>query len=187
MKETEFKNDNKSIILYFLDEMRYGLMTNVRRSWSRVGERAVLRHQQAFANRYLFSAVAPLIGKSFHLMGIDEMDTEAEVVFLRELKKQHPNENVVLVWDNAPCHRSKRLREIPGLAIIQLPSYSPKLNPTERFFEEIRRSTANVVFEEISGIETQITTAVNSWSENLEAMKQLLGYGWIKEQCLGVV
>ena len=67
-------------ILYFSDEMRYGLMSNMRRSWSQIGKRAVLPHQQAFANRYLFSVVAPLSGDSFHLLGIDEMDTEAEFV-----------------------------------------------------------------------------------------------------------
>lgn len=101
-------------ILYFSDEMRYGLMSNMRRSWSQIGKRAVLPHQQAFANRYLFSAVAPLSGDSFHLLGIDEMDTEAEFVFLTELKKKHPDEHVIVLWDNAPCHRSKRLRSIVG-------------------------------------------------------------------------
>lgn len=52
-----------------------------------MGERAILPHQQAFENRYLFSAVSPLTGEDFHLMGIDEMDSVAEYVFLTELKK----------------------------------------------------------------------------------------------------
>lgn len=167
--------------------MRYGLMSNVRRSWSKVGERAVLPHQQAFENRYLFSAVSPISGNSFHLMGIDEMDTDAEFVFLTELKKKHPNEHVVVVLDNAPCHRSTVLKEIQGMAIIYLPSYSPELNPAERFFEEIRRSTTNVVYQCLEKIEEAITTSVNAWSGNIEAMKRLLGYEWILEQCGTVI
>lgn len=173
-------------ILYFSDEMRYGLMSNMRRSWSKIGKRAVLPHQQAFINRYLFSAVAPLSGESFHLMGIDEMDTDAEFVFLTELKKKHPDQDVVVVLDNAPCHRSQRLRKIEGLTLVFLPSYSPELNPAERFFEEIRRGTANVIFDGLASLEDTITTFVNSWSENLEAMQRLLGYDWIREQCLEV-
>lgn len=170
-------------ILYFSDEMRYGLMSNMRRSWSKIGERAVLSHQQAFINRYLFSAIAPLTGESFHLLGIDEMDTDAEFVFLTELKKQHPDRHVVVVLDNAPCHRPKRLRSIAGLTLIPLPSYSPELNPAERFFEEIRRATANVVFEGLEPLEATITTAVNGWSNDLGRLRQLLGYDWIREQC----
>jgi hypothetical protein len=45
-------------VRYFSDEMRYGLISNFRRSWSRVGERTILDSQQAFDNRYLFTAVA---------------------------------------------------------------------------------------------------------------------------------
>jgi transposase len=163
--------------------MRYGLMSNIRRSWSKVGERAVLPHQQAFDNRYLFSAVAPLSGESFHLLGIDEMDGEATHAFLQELKKQHPNQHVVVVWDNAPCHRLKVHRAIPGLAVIFLPPYSPELNPAERFFEEMRRATANQIFTDIETQEALITQAVNDWSENTDAMRQLLGYEWILRQC----
>lgn len=181
LQSCDFKNVRP--ILYFSDEMRYGLMSNMRRSWSLVGARAILPHQQAFANRYLFTAVNPLTGESFHLLGIDEMDTEAEFVFLTELKKRHPDQSVVVVLDNAPCHRSKRLKEIPGLTLIYLPSYSPELNPPERFFEEIRRATANLVFDGIAKLEETITRAVNTWSNNLHAMKQLLGYAWIREQC----
>jgi transposase len=175
--------NTSDVVLYFSDEMRYGLMSNLRRSWSKIGARAVLPHQQAFENRYLYSAVSPISGESFHLLGIDDMDSEATKVFLTELKKKHPYTHVVVVWDNAPCHRPKAFREIPGLTVISLPSYSPELNPTERFFEEMRRVTANRVFESIAQQEELITNAVNHWSNNTDAMKQLLGYAWILEQC----
>ncbi len=177
----------KKYVLYFQDEMRYGLLSNVRRSWSKVGERAVLPHQHAFENRYLFSAVNPLSGESFHLMGIDGMDSIAMNVFLTELKRQHPNEHVFVVVDNAPCHKPKWVRDIEGLTVIFLPPYSPELNPTERYFEEMRRSTANRVFETLEDIEEVIEMEIKRWSDDTKAMKQLLGYGWIVEQCRGVV
>src|SRR3989344_1830110 len=93
---------HKPFELFFGDEMRYGLISNFRRSWSKAGTRTVIDSQQSFENRYLFSAVAPLSGDSFHLSGIDGFDTEAAHVFLRELKKQHPEKTVIVVWDNAP-------------------------------------------------------------------------------------
>lgn len=162
--------------------MRYGLISNFRRSWSKVGERTIIDKQQSFENRYLFSAVAPLSGKSFHLSGIDGFDTEAANTFLLELKKQYPKTAVVLVWDNAPCHRPKVHREIPGLIVLFLPPYSPELNPAERFFEELRKATANQIFKTIEEQEKAIEEKLNILADNVGAMKQLLGYEWIKRQ-----
>ncbi len=169
--------------LYFADEMRYGLISNFRRSWSKVGERTVIDNQQSFDNRYLFSAVSPLTGESFHLASIEGFDSDASYVFLTELKKQHADEIVILVWDNAPCHRPKIHREIEGLIVLFLPPYSPELNPTERFFEELRKSTANQIFKTIADQEKVIERKLNELTDNVEAMKQLLAYDWILEQC----
>lgn len=163
--------------------MRYGLISNFRRSWSKVGERTIVDSQQSFDNRYLFSAVAPISGKSFHLSGIDGFDTSAAHVFLLELKKQHPDTLVILVWDNAPCHRPKIHREIPGLIVLFLPPYSPELNPAERFFEELRKSTANHTFKTIAEQERAVYEALNTLADNTQTMRQLLGYEWILRQC----
>ena len=126
--------------------------------------------------------MSPLSGESVHLMGIDGMDTLAEHVFLRELKKQHPDKTVIVVWDNAPCHRPTMHREIPGLIVLFLPPYSPELNPAERFFEEIRKATANQIFKTIEEQEAVIEKKLNLLADDTVGMKQLLGYRWILEQ-----
>ncbi len=144
--------------------MRYGLISNFRRSWSKVGERTTIDSQQSFDNRYLFSAVSPLSGESFHISSIDGFDSEATHVFLLELKKQHPDKMVIVVWDNAPCHRPLVHREIPGLIVLFLPPYSPGLNPAERFFEEIRKATANQIFKTIEEQEKVIEKRLNELS-----------------------
>lgn len=163
--------------------MRYGLISNFRRSWSKVGERTIIDSQQSFDNRYLFSAVAPLSGKSFHLSGIDGFDSEAAHTFLVELKQHHPNKMVVLVWDNAPCHRPLIHRTIPGLIVLFLPPYAPELNPAERFFEELRKATANQIFKSIQEQEQVIEQKLNHLADDTKGMKQLLGYEWIRRQC----
>lgn len=162
--------------------MRYGLISNFRRSWSKVGERTIVDSQQSYENRYLFSAVSPLSGDSFHISSVDGFDTLGAHTFLLELKKQHPNKLVILVWDNAPCHKPKIHREIPGLIILFLPPYSPELNPTERFFEELRKSTANQIFKNIESQEKAIEEKLNQLADNLKSMRQLLGYEWILKQ-----
>ena len=155
-------------------------MSNFRRSWSKKGERAILPQKQAFLNSYLYSAISPTTGNDFHLLGFSDMDTQTEEIFLTELKKKHENQHVVVVVDNAPCHRPKVLHAIPGLTLIHLPSYSPELNPVERYFEELRRSTANEIFTTMEDLEKRITLKIKSFTEN--DLKQLCGYDWILEQ-----
>ena len=147
-----------------------------------MGARTVIDSQQSFDNRYLFSAVSPLSGNSFHLSGIDGFDTHAAHTFLLELKKQHQDKLVIVVWDNAPCHRPKIHREIPGLIVLFLQPYSPELNPAERFFEELRKATANQIFKTIEEQETVIEAQLVALADDLKGMKQLLGYEWILEQ-----
>jgi len=165
--------------------MRYGLISNIRRSWSKIGTRTIQDTQQSFDNRYLFSAVSPLSGESFHLSSIDGFDSIAAYVFLTELKKQHADQTVIVVWDNAPCHRPKIHREITGLIVLFLPPYSPELNPAERFFGEVRKATANQVFKTIEDQEVLIEAKVRELADDTEGMKQLLGYEWILEQAGG--
>ena len=164
--------------------MRYGMMSNFRRSWSKIGERSVLDQKQGFVNSYLFTAIAPLSGDSFHLLGFDDMSTQTEYIFLTELKKKHPHQLVVVVFDNAPCHRPYILHSIKGLIIMYLPPYSPELNPPERFFEEVRRSTANEIFDTLEAIEERITQTINEWTP--ERLQQLCCYEWIEKQLGGV-
>lgn len=165
--------------------MRYGLMTNLRRSWSPAGVRAIIDQQQAYSNAYLYSAVSPITGKSFHLF-LPEMTSDIMKIFLEELKKQHPNQEVVIVWDNAPCHRRKDLHNIRGLTLINLPPYSPELNPAERYFEEIRRETANRIFESLNKCEQCIEEAIHKWSDPRK-LKKLVSYDWILRQYYGAV
>jgi transposase len=163
--------------------MRYGLISNFRRSWSKKGARASLDQQMCYTNSYLFSAVAPLSGGSHHLIGFPDMNSDIVNRFLVDLKKQHPDKHVYVVWDNAPTHRPLIHRQIEGLTLIQLPSYSPELNPAERFFEEIRRATACQTFENMEEQEKVIEETLLSYINDEAKLKQLVGYGWIIEQC----
>ena len=162
--------------------MRYGLISNYRRSWSPIGVRTIIDNQQAFSNRYLFSAVAPLSGESFHIIGLEENTSAMVALFFDELEKAYPAQRVVVVFDNAPSHRPKIVREREHLTCIYLPPYSPELNPAERFFGELRKATANRIFATIDEQECVIEEYVKMLSLNEEGMKQLTGYEWIKKQ-----
>lgn len=166
--------------------MRYGLISNYRRSWSPVGVRTIIDNQQAFSNRYLFSAVSPLTGDSFHLIGLEGNTSTLVSCYLDKLDEYFKGKHIVLVFDNAPSHRPACIHNRKNLTCIFLPPYSPELNPVERFFGEVRKSTANIIFESISAQEAVISAYVKKLSDDEPRMQQLLGYKWIVKQWKGV-
>jgi hypothetical protein len=158
--------------------MRYGLISNYRRSWSKVGERTIIDNQQEYSNRYLYTAIDPIEGDDFHMIGFSDINTLSTNEFLENLKEEYKDYHLIIIWDNAPFHKSKKLED-KDLTIIFLPSYSPQLNPVERFFQEIRKVTANMIFDNIDIQETLIENALVDWMKNKEKVKQLCGYDWI--------
>ena len=69
--------------------------------------------------------------------------------------------NFALVWDNAKAHKSAAKCLPDGMSVISLPSYSPELNPVERFFEELRRKIANRIFSSLQELEDALVEAIN--------------------------
>jgi transposase len=85
---------------------------------------------------------------------------EAFAAHLRHVARLYPaseHKRVVLIIDNAPWHRGKpideALAEHPHLEFKRLPSYSPQLNPIERFWKVLRRrATHNRLFDTIADL-----------------------------------
>jgi hypothetical protein len=65
---------------------------------------------------------------------------------------------LVLIWDNAPCHVAKAVQAEAarlGVEIVNLPGYSPDLNPIERLWdwmrEEVTRGFCHASVPELIG------------------------------------
>jgi transposase len=53
----------------------------------------------------------------------------------RELK---PNVHAVLIWDGAGYHTAREVRVPTNITLVQLPPYSPELNPIENLWHYLR-------------------------------------------------
>ena len=172
----------KKYKIWFADEMRFGLMTNEKRSWNKVGERTRLPNQLEYANRYLYSAVSPIEGDSVHVIGFSDANAQATNLFLDELNKQFPDTINIVIWDNAPFHKSKILHSKENISILTLPSYGQELNPTERFFGEMRKATANKIHKDINTIEKLLHDEVLVWINDKDRTKGLIFWDYMKKQ-----
>jgi transposase len=93
---------------------------------------------------------------------------EAFATHLRHIGRIYPpsrHRRVVLVIDNAPWHRGQlideALRDNPHLDFKRLPSYSPRLNPIERFWKKLRRrATHNRLFDTLADLKASLRASL---------------------------
>lgn len=82
--------------------------------------------------------MCPASGESVGLLS-PYMDAQIMNIFLRQLSHQLPQEvQAVLLWDQAGFHKSKALHVPQNISIIELPAYSPELNPVEPLWQFLR-------------------------------------------------
>jgi transposase len=125
----------------------------------------------------LYVALEPTTGESFCLY-LPRLDGECFEVFLKEFEKSYPDEEVVLVLDGAPGHRSGEVEWPSGIEGLRLPARSLELNPAERWFEELRARLSNRIFESEEEMMEALTEALRPYWEAPEVLARLVGYGW---------
>ena len=107
---------------------------------------------------------------------------EAFADHLRPIGRMYPQEKhprVVLVVDNAPWHRGKPIDEAmgenPHLEFKRLPSYSPQLNPVERFRKKLRRrATHNRLFDTLADLKTSIRNSLSYFQAVRHKVKSII-------------
>ena len=67
-------------------------------------------------------------------------------------------------------------RELQSL--LELPPYSPELDPAERWFEEFRRKLSNRIFESVALIQEALSRTLSPYWEEPALLKRLTGYPW---------
>ena len=112
-------------VVVFADEMRIGLMGQVRRRW---GVRGVkMRHRVEL--RYEWRCLVPMTGRLWWAWPKRVRGKEVAQVVERWGESGVKG----VVWDNAAFYRARAL-EGTGIRRIYQPPYSPEVNPMERRF-----------------------------------------------------
>jgi hypothetical protein len=159
------------------DELRLGLRGTTRRVWGRRGVKVHQRLQLKYDWWYLFVAVDGRAG-SVSWTWVDSMKAADLVPLMEALRANAPLDAVV--WDGAASHRDDAVRAV-GVPLIQLPRYSPELNPAERLFEEVRRQVEGQVYTTLA----DKVAAVNACLDELDAdparVRRLCGWDWIND------
>ncbi len=133
--------------------------------------------RRAYEWTYLYAALDPSSGESFslYLPGMDSLCLEA---FLERLGEAYADHHLVVVLDGAPSHTSSQIVLPENVSLLALPSYSPELNPVERWFQEFRRALSNRTFETVELLQEALTKVLEPYWRDLLRLRGLTGFSW---------
>jgi transposase len=108
------------------------------RLWAAKGTRPPAWRQTQYDYLYVFGAVCPQTGQASGLIA-PWVNTQTVNVFLRELAQELAEDvHAVLLWDQAGFHTARDVCVPENITIIELPPYSPQLNPIEKLWQYFR-------------------------------------------------
>jgi hypothetical protein len=164
-------------VLLSQDEARFQMVPTLQATLGVKGHRPVVGTRDCKDVLYVF-AVMNLVSGVLHTNTLESLQAanrksgasktrrmqRAFADHLRHVGRMYPADRfarVVLLIDNAPWHRGKPIDEAMAenrhLEFKRLPSYSPQLNPIERFWKVLRRrATHNRLFDTIADLKKSV-------------------------------
>jgi hypothetical protein len=166
--------------LFFQDESRFGRISQQIACWSPKGKRPLVPSQIVREYTYAYSAICPQDGKMVSLI-LPDMSTSCLNLHLKEISIRYPDNHIVLVWDGAGSHRCDELEVPENMTLIELPPYSPELNPTENFWKELKAIGGfyNRTFDSMGEVEDLLETQLKAFEDDPHRIQSIVAYDWI--------
>jgi transposase len=169
--------------LWCEDEHRLGLKPILRKVWSPVGERPLVKVHQRYEWTYLYAFARPKTGE-VHWLILPTVNAEVFSLALENFAKEigaGTRKRVLLVLDGAGWHTAKKLRVPEGIHLEFLPSHSPELQPSERLWPLSDEAVANRYFERIEDLEEALVERCEALGEQPEVIRSYTRYHWWPE------
>jgi transposase len=175
----EAAGDAEKIRIMFEDEARFGRISDPRHCWALKGTRPVVPRQFVREYTYAYAAVSPYDGILDSLV-LPDVNAKSMSIFLSIISERHPDELILMFMDQAAWHKAKALEIPANIKLLNLPPYSPELNPTEHLWEDIREQWfPNLVFKSIAAVEDTLVEGLVSLERDAVRVAKLTGFKWI--------
>jgi len=127
----------------------------------------------------VFGAVSPQDGQHDNLV-LPVANTEAISIFLEELSRRHPGEDLLIIMDQAGWHKAKVLKIPENIDLAFFPSYSPALNSQEQIWDELRENFfSNKLFKTLHAVIDTAVMGLRFLEQASYIIKTLTARQWI--------
>jgi len=143
--------------VFSCDEVKMQQDAIIRRCWLKKGQRTVIKVNR---DKQSQSYIGFLNQKNYrcHLYEMPWQNSDEVLKAMKLFLQEYPNKHIAIIWDNAPFHKSKAIREqlkkggiMERVHLIAMPPYAPDENPVEHVWNTTKQAVANIqrsTFEE---------------------------------------
>ncbi len=139
--------------VFAADEVRMDQEAVIRKAWLKRNERTIVKVNRKKESQ---SYIGFLNQKSYqcHLYEMPWQNSDEVLKATGQFLKEYPDKKICIVWDNAPFHKSMKIREqlktgglLERVHLIAMPPYAPDNNPIEHVWNTTKQSIANIQHE----------------------------------------
>ena len=135
--------------LIFVDESNFQLLPLVVKTWGEEGVTPVIRNQLSRDKWCVIGSVST--DGDFRYRIYDHSLTSADAIrYLKILLNRYKGEDIVVLWDGAPIHRSNKIKQFLSnadvakqLRLVCIPAYAPEFNPQEWIWSWLKQAMGN--------------------------------------------
>lgn len=162
------------------DEARFGLIPSYRRVWAPRGRRPLASSRRRYQWAYLYGFVHPASGRTEWMIGNTVNVTAINHVLAHFARAVGvgPKKRIVLVWDGAGWHSSRKIIVPDGLHLVSLPPYSPELQPAECVWPLVREVIANREFRDIDHITQDVSRRCIYLAAHPDLVQKRTAFHW---------
>jgi transposase len=172
LKAIAAEHPGKRLRVYFQDESRFGQQGTNTNVWAQRGSRPTAVRQTEYQYLWVIGTVCPENGHAEGLLS-PRLNTDIINLFLRQFSETIPDgEHAVMIWDGAGFHTAKKLQVPENITVVQLPPYSPELNPMENLWHYLKSHYwSNRAYENYDGLEEAAMAAWQTAVLNEDLMR----------------
>ena len=173
------QDTDKKVRLMFQDEAGFGRINKPKYCWCQSGIRPDVPCHHIREYRYAYGAVEPMTGENFFLI-MPYCNTVCMNVFLDQLSKTYPDDDILMVCDGAAWHKSKAMVIPDNITLLNIPPYTPEMNPIEQIWRELRtQGFRNEVFATLEKVVERLCQTINNLTR--ETVSSITQRDWIRK------
>jgi putative transposase len=171
------------IDLYYEDEVDLALLPGVMRCWSKQGHQRKIETPRQNKKQYGAGLIHWVSGKLYWAVS-EHKDNALFRSVLTQLvvpERCQPERKKYIVVDNYRIHFAKPVQAFLAehqeeIELVCLPTYSPKLNPVERFWKHLRRQvTHNHFFQTLERLMNAVASFFGDMANSPDLVRSVAG------------
>lgn len=177
------EHPDREVQIHFQDEARFGQQGTLTRVWARRGSRPRAVRQNGRKWLYVLAAVCLGTGRALTLI-MPELNTAVINLFLEHFVRGLPEGvHAVVIWDGAGFHTGGDVVVPEHVSLIQLPPYSPELNPVENLWHYLRsHHWSNRRYRDYAELEGEAMRSLNLVCSDAEKLKGICNADYITKK-----